>query len=184
MLELSLHILDIVNNSIKANATNIEIEINEQISKNILFISITDNGCGMDEDFLCDAIDPFKTARTTGKVGMGLSMFKAAAKATGGNLEISSQKNVGTKVVATFTYNHIDRQPIGNMAETMLALMCSNENINFIYRHIIGDKEFLLDTKRIRNILGDISFSEPDITLWVRDYIKEGLNEIRKGVQR
>ena len=133
---------------------------------------------------MCDVTHPFKTTSKAKKVGMGLSMFKAAAKAAGGNLKIFSQKNAGTKVVATFTYNHIDRQPIGNMAETMLALMCSNENINFIYRHTIDDKEFLLDTKRIRNILGDISFSEPDIALWFRDYIKEGLNEIRKGIQR
>lgn len=178
MLELSLHVLDIVNNSIKAKATLIEIEINEQIAKNTLSISIKDNGCGMDEDFLRTVKDPFKTTRTTRKVGMGLSMFEAAAEATGGKLELSSKKNVGTTVVATFTHNHIDRQPIGNMAETMLTLVCGNEDIDFIYRHIKDDKEFLLETAQIKEILGDVSFSNPEITLWLKEYVEEGLAEI------
>lgn len=178
MLELSLHVLDIVNNSIKAKATLIEIEINEQIAKNTLSISIKDNGCGMDEDFLRTVKDPFKTTRTTRKVGMGLSMFEAAAEATGGKMEISSEKNVGTTVVATFTHNHIDRQPIGNMAETMLTLVCGNEDIDFTYRHIKDDKEFLLETAQIKEILGDVSFSNPEITLWLKEYVEEGLAEI------
>ncbi len=178
MLELSLHILDIVNNSIKAKATEIEIEVNEQVNKNLLSISIIDNGCGMDKEFLSTVTDPFKTTRTTRKVGMGLSMFKAAAEATGGNLLITSRKNVGTKVFVTFTYNHIDRQPLGDMAETMLTLVSGNETINFIYRHIRNDKEFLLETKKIKEILGDISFSNPDVSLWLKDYVNERLNEL------
>ena len=178
MLELSLHILDIVNNSIKANATEIEIEVNEQVSKNLLSISIIDNGLGMDENFLKTVTDPFKTTRTTRKVGMGLSMFKAAAEATGGKLEIFSKKNVGTRVLATFVYDHIDRQPIGDMAETMLTLVCGNEEIDFIYRHIKDDKKFILETKQIKEILGSISFSEPDVALWLKDYVEEGLDEL------
>ncbi len=178
MLELSLHILDIVNNSIKANATEIEIEINEQVSHNLLSITIADNGCGMDEDFLRTVTDPFKTTRTTRKVGMGISMFKAAAEATGGGLSITSRKNVGTTVVAEFTYDHIDRQPVGNMAETMLTLVSGSENINFTYCHIKNDKIFSFKTAQIKEILGDISFSNPEISLWIKEYIEEGLKEI------
>ena len=178
MLELSLHILDIVNNSIKAKATKIVIEVNEQITKNLLSISIADNGCGMDEEFLRNVTDPFKTTRTTRKVGMGLSMFKAAAEATGGSLEISSEKNVGTTVLATFVYDHIDRQPIGNMPETMLILVCGNETVDFVYRHIKNDKEFLLETAQIKEILGDVSFSNPEISLWLKEYVEEGLEAL------
>ena len=98
MLELSLHILDIVNNSVKANSTKIEIEIIEDIVSNLLSVTIIDNGCGMDEEFLKGVTDPFKTTRTTRKVGMGLSLFKSAAEATGGKLVIASEKNVGTTV--------------------------------------------------------------------------------------
>ncbi len=176
MLELSLHILDIVNNSIKANATKIEIEVNEQIKDNTLTISIKDNGCGMDEEFLQKVTDPFKTTRTTRKVGMGISLFKAAAEATGGSFKITSEKNVGTFVVACFTYDHIDRQPIGDMPQTILTLVSGNESIDFIYRHIKGDKEYILDTRQIKDILGDISFNNPEVSLWLMDYVKEGID--------
>ncbi|MBO5734344.1 MAG: ATP-binding protein [Clostridia bacterium] len=178
MLELSLHVLDIVNNSIKAKATEIEIEINEQVLKNTLTISIKDNGCGMDKEFLKTVTDPFKTIRTTRKVGMGLSMFQAAAEATGGKLKISSKKGVGTLVCVTFTYDHIDRQPLGNMAETMQILTSGNDSIDFIYHHIKEDKEFLFDTRQIKEILGDVSLANPEITMWIRGHIEEGLAEL------
>ncbi len=178
MLELSLHVLDIVNNSVKAKAERIEIVIDEQIEKNILSVTIRDNGCGMDEEFLKSVTDPFKTTRTTRKVGMGISLFKAASEATGGNFSISSQKNIGTEVVATFTYDHIDRQPMGDMAETMQTLVSSNENIDFIYKHIRNEKEFLFDTAQIKEILGDVSLNNPEILVWIREFIEEGLQEI------
>ncbi len=178
MLELSLHVLDIVNNSVKAKATKIEIEINEQVKKNTLTVSICDNGCGMDEDFLKNVTDPFKTTRTTRKVGMGLSLFQSAAEATGGYLKIESEKGRGTKVFVLFTYDHIDRQPIGSMAETMQILTSGNDSIDFIYRHIKNEKEFLFDTAQIREILGDVSLGNPEISMWIKGYIEEGLAEI------
>ena len=178
MLELSLHVLDIVNNSVKAKAKTIEIIIDEQIEKNTLSVTIRDNGCGMDEEFLKSVTDPFKTTRTTRKVGMGISLFKAAAEATDGKFSISSQKNIGTEVVATFTYDHIDRQPMGDMASTMQTLVSSNESIDFIYKHIKNQKEFLFNTAQIKEILGDVSLNNPEILVWIRDFIEEGLQEI------
>ena len=177
MLELSLHILDIVNNSVKANANLIRITIDEAIEKNVLDIVIEDNGCGMDKEFLASVTDPFKTTRTTRKVGMGLSLFKAAAENTGGYLTIDSKKNVGTVVKVRFTYNHIDRQPLGDMSETMVSLMSGNEKIDFLYEHKRNDKSFTLDTRKIKEILGEeISLGSPEIVLWLKDYLKEGLN--------
>jgi len=180
MLELSLHILDIVNNSVKAKADLIFVTVNEAKSKNILHITIEDNGCGMDEAFLKTVTDPFKTTRTTRKVGMGLSLFKAAAENTGGSLSISSQKDVGTVVNVQFVYDHIDRQPLGDMAETMLTLISGNTAIDFVYTHIVDNKEFKLDTREIKNILGDeVGLGSPEIVLWMKEYINEGLSMIK-----
>lgn len=122
MTELSLHVLDIAKNSTKAGATLIEIEISEDVDSNLLVIEIKDNGCGMDKDFLSKVLDPFKTTRTTRKVGMGLSLFKNACELTGGNLEITSEVGKGTNVKAVFVYDSIDRQPVGDMAATILLL--------------------------------------------------------------
>ena len=179
MLEISLHILDIVNNSVKAEASLISIEVHEAICENLLKISIEDNGCGMDKEFLEQVLDPFRTTRTTRKVGMGLSLFKAAAENTGGNLAITSEKGVGTKVDVHFVYDHIDRQPLGDMAETVLTLISGNTHIDFVYTHSVDDKIFTLDTREVKQILGEeISLGSPEIVMWLSAYIKEGLEEI------
>ena len=179
MLEISLHILDIVNNSVKAGANLIFVTVHEAICDNLLKVSIRDNGCGMDEEFLKQVLDPFRTPRTTRKVGMGLSLFQAAAEQTGGSLTISSQKNVGTTVDVQFVYDHIDRQPLGDMAETMLTVISGNEAIDFVYTHMVNDKAFTMDTREIKAILGeDISLGSPEIVMWLSDYMKEGLKEI------
>lgn len=180
MLELSLHILDIVNNSVKAKANLIEITVFENVKDNILTIKIKDDGCGMDEEFLKDVTNPFKTTRTTRKVGMGLSLFKAAAENTGGTLTIDSEKNVGTCVDVSFVYDHIDRQPLGDMSETMVTLISGNESIDFLYTHRINEKEFVLDTREIKTVLGgEISLGSAEIVMWLKDYITEGINEIK-----
>jgi len=179
MLEISLHILDIVNNSVKANASLISVTVNEAKKENLLKVTIEDNGCGMDQDFLAQVLDPFRTTRTTRKVGMGLSLFKAAAENTGGGLTIESEKGVGTKVYVHFVYDHIDRQPLGDMGETMLTLISGNTTIDFLYTHIVDDKVFTLDTREIKSVLGEeVSLGSPEIVMWLSEYIKEGLEEI------
>ncbi len=178
MLEISLHILDVINNSVKAGASLIGLTVCEDKKDNLLSVTISDDGCGMDADFLKTVTDPFRTTRTTRKVGMGLSLFKAAAEATDGTFSIASEKGKGTTVCATFTYNHIDRQPLGDMAETIITVLSGNPEIDFLYRHTVDGREFLLDTREIRQILGDVELSGPEIILWLTDYIKEGLAEI------
>lgn len=174
MTELSLHILDIVQNSIKAGASLIEIVVDENIKDNLLTISISDNGCGMDEEFLKDVVNPFKTTRTTRKVGMGLSLLKTACEITGGQLEITSQVGVGTKVNATFGYDSIDRQPIGDMASTMSAIIGGNDKIDYVYTRMINNDSFVFSTYEIRKILGeDVALSELEVLNWIEGYITE-----------
>lgn len=180
MQELSLHILDIVNNSVRAGAHLVEITVEEDVCNNVLRIRIDDDGCGMDEDFLKNVLDPFRTTRTTRKVGMGLSLFRAAAQQADGDLTISSQKGVGTSVSAFFRYDHIDRQPLGDMSETMMTLISGNMTVEFIYRHIFNRKEFVIDTREIRQILGqDADLGCPEIVLWMKEYIQEGINSLK-----
>lgn len=179
MKELSLHILDIAKNSVKANAGLIEIDIDENEAENLLTIDIIDNGCGMSEEFLKRVKDPFSTTRTTRKVGMGISLFEAAAEQCGGKLDITSQLGKGTKVSTTFLYDHIDRAPLGDMAGTMQTLISGSPDIDFLYRHRKNAKEFVLDTRELKKILGDVPLNNPDVLIWIDGYIKEGLEEIQ-----
>lgn len=178
MRELSLHILDIAKNSVKAQATLIEIVIEENEKENLLTIGINDNGCGMSEEFLKTVKDPFSTTRTTRKVGMGIPLFMAAAQSCGGDLSITSKEGVGTKLSVTFELNHIDRAPLGDMAGTIQTLISGSPEIDFLYRHTKNGQEFILDTQEIRNILSGVPLDTPDVLAWIDGYIKEGLDGI------
>lgn len=182
MTELSLHVLDIVQNSTKAGATLVEIEVCENIAENILSIVINDNGCGMDEEFLKDVMSPFRTTRTTRKVGLGLSLLKNACLQTGGDLEISSEVGIGTKVKATFVYDSIDRQPLGDMASTMTVLIGGNDQIDYVYTHEYNGEKFVFSTSDIRAVLGsEVPLREPDILQWIEGYINEQTKNLYGG---
>lgn len=178
MEELSLHILDIVQNSIAAKASLIEVEIDEDEKEDFLRITVSDNGCGMPEETLEKVTDPFTTGRKTRRVGLGIPLFKLAAEMTGGDFEISSEVGAGTKVCATFGYSHIDRQPLGDIASTMHQLITMNESTDFLYVHKVNGGEFRIDTREIKEILGGVSLSEHTVMVWLLDYIKENENAL------
>ncbi len=179
MKELSLHILDIVQNSVKAKATEIKIDINESREENLLEISIADNGCGMSEELLARVKDPFATTRTTRKVGMGISLFEAAAQQCGGHLEIDSELGMGTTLYVCFELDNIDRAPVGDMAETMVTILMSAPEINYVYTHRRSGGEFVFDTKDIKETLGDVPLTNPEVLGWIKEYINEGLSECK-----
>lgn len=150
MEDLSLHILDIVENSIEAKASKIRIKINEDIKRDLLTIEIKDNGKGMDEETLKKAIDPFYTTRSTRRVGLGLPLLAQATKESGGNFEIKSKAGKGTEIKATFQHSHIDRKPLGDINSTLTTLMIAHPEIDFIYEYQNAETKFSLDTSKIK----------------------------------
>jgi len=182
MRELSLHILDIIENSRRAEADLIEITIEEKIDANLLKISIEDNGSGISEEKLNKITDPFITSRTTRDVGLGLSLFKEAAENCAGNFNIDSEINKGTKVVAEFEYDHIDRAPLGDITTTISNFIAANgDQADLVYRHHYRDNTFKFDSREIKAELEDLSIQSRQITAWIREYIGENLAEIRGG---
>lgn len=181
MRELSLHILDIAQNSISANSDSVRIAVIEDVENDLLTIMIKDDGRGMDDETLRRVVDPFYTTRTTRKVGLGIPMFKSSAEACDGEFEIKSQVGVGTEVKATFKYSHIDRVPLGNMADTIITVILSNPLLELIYTHKFNEEGFCLNTKEIRKTLGnEVPIDNIDVIMWLKEYIAEGLAEIRK----
>jgi len=181
MKELSLNILDITDNSIKAKAETIEITVSESVQKNIVEIEIKDNGCGMSEEFVQRVTDPFVTTRTTRKVGLGIPLFKQSAEDTDGSFSIRSKVGEGTVVYASFRLDHLDRAPIGDMSGTLVSLIQANDKIRFIYRHVTDNGTFILDTDEFHEQLGDVPLSEPAVLNWIGEYINENLDAIQGG---
>ena len=172
MEELSLHILDIVENSVAAGADRIEIRIEEDLIKDDLSIEINDNGIGMDEEIKKKALDPFYTTKTVRRFGFGLSLLAEAAKAASGSFSIESKKGRGTKVRAAFQHSHIDRQPMGDMGQTMVTLILGNPEIDFLYVHKKNSKTYTLDTSLWKAQLGDIPLYAPEILKLLKEDLK------------
>jgi len=182
MTELSLNVLDVVQNSVRANACVIKVTVEANTQKDILTIIIKDNGYGMSEEQVAKVIDPFFTTRTTRKVGFGVSFFKMAAESTGGTFEITSQLNIGTVVKATFGLSHIDRMPLGDMVGTMHTLITFNAGIDFLYTYRIDEREFVLDTKEFREVLGNVPFNQPEVSRYIKEYLDENTREVNQGL--
>lgn len=181
MKELSLHILDVVQNSLGAKASIVKINIDENIKNDLLVIEIKDNGTGMDAEMSKKVIDPFFTTRTTRRVGLGIPLFAQAAKSCGGDFNIYSEKGKGTAIKASFAFSHIDRAPIGSMADTMVSLVAMRPDVDFIYQHCVGNKEFILDTREIKKTLQEVPINNPMAFTWIKKFIEENLKEINGG---
>lgn len=178
MEELSMHVLDIVENSTRAGAALIEIVIAEDHAADRLTIEIIDDGEGMGEDILKNALDPFYTTKTVRRIGLGLPLLAHAAETAGGSFSIESEKGSGTRVTAHFSLSHIDRQPLGNMANTMATLLAGYPDVDFLYTHRAGEREFVLDTREIKEELEDVPINTPEVLRFIRTTVVEGLKEI------
>ncbi|MDF2586678.1 MAG: Histidine kinase, gyrase and HSP90-like ATPase [Anaerocolumna sp.] len=181
MTEISLNVLDIAENSVRANANLIQICITISSEEDTLTITILDNGCGMSGEQLDKVKDPFYTTRTTRSIGLGIPFFKQAAESTDGDFTITSDLGVGTLVKAVFKLSHIDRMPLGDMTSTIHALITLNTNIDFLYIYTVDEKSFTLDTREFRKILGDIPFSEYEISSYIKEYLNENKAEVDNG---
>lgn len=179
MKDLSMHIMDIIQNSIVANATEIQIDIVENIVDDLLEIVIKDNGKGMNAEMVKQVTDPYCTSRTTRKVGLGIPLLKQMAELTGGSLIIQSEVNKGTMLDARFAHSSIDRQPLGDIAGTIVLTASAHPEINFIYTHVINNQSYCFDTREVKEILGDVPISNPEIIRYLREMIKENLKEIQ-----
>jgi anti-sigma regulatory factor (Ser/Thr protein kinase) len=181
MEELSLNVLDIAQNSVRAERTFIEIEIVAYGNENkMLSITIKDNGKGMDKQKLENVTNPFFTSRTTRKVGLGVPFFKQARIAAGGSFNIESTPGKGTVVTATFDTSNIDCAPLGDMADTVGILISMNPDIDFVYSVKSEDRIFALNTLDIKKIMDGVPLSEPRVAEWIKDYIRENENEVFK----
>jgi len=178
--ELSLHILDVLENSIEAGATHTELTIEEDLGRDILRIVVRDNGRGMSEEFARHVLDPFVTTRTTRHVGLGLPLLAAAAERCSGGLSIESEPGVGTTVTATFQHSHIDRAPLGDIVTSLMAVILSQRPVDIHFKHTVDDRSFELDTEEMRRELGTIPLSHPRVRKWLESALTEGIASLQR----
>ena len=173
MEDLSLHILDIAENSVAANADKIEIRITEDKKKDLLSSEVQDNGVGMDKETLKRALDPFYTSKTVRRFGFGLSLLSEAAKAANGHLSVQSKTGKGTRLKAVLQHSHIDRQPLGDIGQTIITLIIGNPEIDFIFEHIRNGHAYSLDTRKIKKELNEMPINSLAGIRMIREDLKK-----------
>jgi hypothetical protein len=177
--ELSLHILDIAENSVGAKAKNIEVCVVEDTKSDRLQIMIKDNGKGMNPQSVAQVTNPFFTSRTTRKVGLGIPFLKEAAESCNGYLKIESAEGIGTTMEVEFQRSHIDRMPLGDLESTFLNLLVGYPDVHWIFRYRMDNKEFILDDGLIKKELVEIPLSDPIVLSYLRKLISDRMDEIR-----
>ncbi len=179
MNDLSLHILDIVQNSISAGASMITIVVDENISGDKLLISVEDNGKGMSEEKVSKLSDPFFTSRTTRKVGLGIPLLKHSAMQSGGDVKITSQEGKGTLVEAWFLHSNIDRPPLGDVANAVILLVSANPDLDFKFIYKYNQEEYIFDTIEIKEVLEGVSLNNPSIIKYLTEMVNENIKLLR-----
>jgi len=182
MKDLSLHLMDIVQNSISAKASKICVSLSADRQADILTMRIVDNGEGIEESLLKNITSPFTTTRKTRKVGLGISFLKASSNMAEGDIEIYSKRFEGTTVEATFKISYIDRLPLGDLAETMVTLIMANPDIEFELDLDNNKDCFRFRTVEVKEQLKDIPITQYEVLNWIREYINGGIKIIFGGV--
>lgn len=178
MKELSLHLLDLLQNSIEAGASKIEIKIDEDFKTDVLALEVSDNGRGMSEEQIAKVLDPFYTTRTTRHIGLGLPLLLEACHRCDGNMEIHSRPGTGTTIQATFRHSHIDRAPLGDIPSVLMTVLFAENKIDWLYTHKFNEEEFRLGSSEIRKELVDIPITHPKVRNWLLNFLIKGENEL------
>ena len=183
MRELSLNVMDVAQNSVRANAGLVTITVTESDKSDSLTLSIADDGCGMTEEQVSQVIDPFFTTRTTRKVGLGVPLFKLSAEQTGGSFDIKSELGKGTVTTASYVKSHVDMTPLGDINSTVSILIRCNPDIDFVFTRTTDKGSFTLDTRELRVVLEGVPLDTPDVLEWIEQYLKENTENIYGGAE-
>jgi len=181
MKDISLHILDIVQNSLVAGANLIEVTIDEDDADDKLTVTINDNGKGMTPEMVATITDPYTTSRTTRKVGLGIPLLKLNAERTGGRLSIKSELGKGTSLEAIFISSNIDCLTLGDIAGVVVLLVSGNPMVNFIYNHKKNGNLYCFNSNEVKEVLGEVSISDPSISRYLKEMIQSNLEELQIG---
>lgn len=184
MKEIALHLLDIAENSVAADARTVTLAITEDLKNDRLELAVQDDGKGMNPELVAQLGDPFVTSRTTRQVGLGIPFLKAAAEACNGGLCITSAVGRGTRLEAHFQRSHIDRMPLGDLAGTLLTLIVAYPHVHWIMRYQADAAAFVFDSEPIRQVLGDVPLTEPAVLGCVRKMLEQGVAEVQCAVDR
>ena len=177
MVDIAMHMMDIAQNSVRANASLIDISFVEDETKNLLTFSLRDDGDGMSPELLEKVTDPFVTTRTTRRVGLGLPFLKMTAEQAGGSFHIDSKVNQGTFVSVSYRTDNVDCLPLGDVSAYLILLFIANPELDIRFKYVFNKNEFAVGTMELRE-QGIVDLQDADMARAIKEYVKENLNEL------
>jgi anti-sigma regulatory factor (Ser/Thr protein kinase) len=175
MKTIDLHIIDIVHNSIRAGATQIEIELLIFKKQNKVIVQIKDNGCGMSKSTLDAIRNNFFSSRKERKTGMGIALLEFHAKQAGGSFSIESEPGEGTIVKAEFQEDNVDRQPLGDVPLCIATFICQYSKINFTFKYASDTDQFDICSDEVLQVFEGVEINNPAIIRGIAEMINSGL---------
>jgi hypothetical protein len=179
MKDIASHILDITENSVRARAALIEIEVVKDETSDSLILKIKDNGCGMDQAMVKNLTNPFYTTRKTRKVGLGIPLLVQNCEMSGGNVTITSEPGEGTELIATFGLSHIDRPPEGEIDDVFVNIATGYPNADFILKYSTVKGDFEMDTREIKQMFEGLPINDLDVVTGLKEIVKNNIRELK-----
>jgi hypothetical protein len=178
MKTITDHIVDILQNSTRAGATEVKLNIRILPESDFMVFEVADNGRGIPRHLADTVTDPFTTTRKTRRVGLGLPLLRQHASMSGGSMQVSSEEGTGTTVSASFGLNSIDRQPLGNIGEAVALFITGTPGVNLVFSYSSPQGSFSISTEEISESLdGD----DPGRPVWfgfIREMITDNLSQL------
>ena len=181
MEDLAMQILELLMNSIQAGASRIVLKILDSAAKDLISIELEDNGCGMSEEMVARVTDPFTTSRKTRKVGLGVAFFKGMTELCNGDFEIKSRLGEGTVINAGLQRSHMDTPPMGDLGQMIMYCIQANEACDYSLSYATDEGEFIFESREIREIMEGVSLNEPEVLIWIREYVDENISNLKEG---
>jgi len=177
MIDISMHIMDLVQNSIRANAQAVTLVFDEKSVEDRLYIYLKDDGDGMDEVSLKRAQEPFYTSRTTRRVGLGIPMIKMTSEQSNGWCKIKSDKGKGTELEIVFCTNNVDCLPLGDLPAYLSLILSANPELQFSFKYMLDEHRFEFSTDELKQA-GIDDFSNSGMRQSIKEFLKENLNDL------
>jgi hypothetical protein len=172
--EISLHILDLIENAMRAGATVIAVAVEEEPERDLLCVAVEDNGPGLPVH-ADTAADPFFTTKEGKKTGLGLSLMKFRTEQAGGTFRMERSCLGGLAVRAAMPLSNVDRSPLGDLAATLASAVCTSPGVELRARLRVGEREWRADTDEIARSLPVGRRSQIAVARLMKERIAEGL---------
>jgi signal transduction histidine kinase len=175
--ELSLHILDLVENALRAGATVIAVSVEQDEQADRLLIRVEDDGPGLEQP-MERALDPFFSTKPGKKTGLGLALFRFRLEQAGGRLTLARSPLGGLEVRGEMRLGHVDRSPLGDLASTVASVVCTNPGVELRARLRVGGREMSFSSTEIARGIPFGSRTEIAVARVMKTRIAEGLEAL------